>query len=103
MLIGDLRRRITLESPTRTADGMSGFTVTWATVATVWARAWTVSSAEGTDAEQQVITRTQKFKIRYRSILPEYRISYGGRYFEIKGIDPDEKNEFIFLTCKEAV
>jgi len=50
-------------------DSMGGITPTWTDYTTVWAKAWTVSSNEQTDAKQMTLTRIQKFKIRYRSIL----------------------------------
>ncbi|MBU1173751.1 MAG: phage head closure protein [Proteobacteria bacterium] len=103
MPIGEMNRRIVIQYPTRIGDGMGGFTSTWVTAATVWAKAWTVSSSEQTTAMQTSLIRVQKFKIRYRSVLlPSWRIKWGTRYFNITGIDPDEKNEFIFLTVKEA-
>jgi SPP1 family predicted phage head-tail adaptor len=76
---------------------------TWADVATVWAKAWTVSSSEGTAGMQQTMIRVQKFCIRYRSVLrPSWRLLWRGRYFAITGNDPDERREFIYLTCKEV-
>jgi SPP1 family predicted phage head-tail adaptor len=78
---------------------MGGKITAWADVATVWAKAWTVSSNE----QAGTLLRVQKFKIRFRSVLKSaWRVKYGDRYFNITGIDPDENNEFIFLTCKEA-
>jgi SPP1 family predicted phage head-tail adaptor len=103
MMIGELNKRITLQAQTRTSDGMGGFVTGWTDIATVWAKAWTISSTEQTGAAQTSLFRVQKFKIRYRSVLKSaWRVKYGDRYFNITGIDPDAKNEFIFLTCKEA-
>lgn len=104
MSIGELNRRIALQYPTRVSDGMGGFTVTWVTTATVWAKAWTVSSVEDILGAAIQMVRVQKFKIRYRLVLkPEWRIQYRKRNFEITGIDPDDRDEFIFITAKEIV
>ena len=104
MIIGGKKPRITFQYPTKISDGMGGFTVTWVDAATVWASAWTVSSTEATAAMQTSMVRVQKFCIRFRSVLrPSWRIKYGDRYFNITGIDPDEKNRFLYLTVKEAV
>lgn len=100
--IGQRRHRITFQAPPTTPDGMGGFTGNWTAVATVWARAWTVSSNETLGAGQQSMTRIQKFNIRYRAVNSEWRIEWGNRYFAITGIDPDERLTEIFLTCKEA-
>lgn len=81
---------------------MGGFTETWADQATVWAKAWTVSSSEGTGGMQTSMIRVQKFGIRYRSVLrSDWRVKWGIRYFAITGIDPIGR-EWIYLTCKEA-
>ena len=101
-MIGELKERITFQYATKASDSMGGITPTWTDYTTVWAKAWTVSSNEQTDAKQMSLTRIQKFKIRYRSILKSsWRIKWGTRYFNITAVDPDDKREFMFLTCKE--
>jgi SPP1 family predicted phage head-tail adaptor len=103
VMIGELNKRITLQAQIRTSDGMGGFVTGWTDIIPIWAKAWTVSSTEQSGASQLSLIRVQKFKIRYRSVLKSsWRVKYGDRFFNITGIDPDEKNEFIFLTCKEA-
>ena len=103
MQIGELNRRITFQYATKVSDGMGGFTETWGDIATVWAKKWTVSSSELTADMQVNMVRVQKFCIRYRSVLlPSWRIKYGTTFYNITGIDPDEKNEFIYLTAKES-
>jgi SPP1 family predicted phage head-tail adaptor len=102
-MIGEMREKIVLQYATKVADTLGGFTSTWTDYATVFAKAWTVSSNEETQAKQQSLIRIQKFKIRYRSVVKtSWRIKWGIRYFNITSIDPDEKREFLFLTCKEA-
>lgn len=104
---GDLTTRITLQWQTRTPNGQGGQTVTWADAATVWAKAWTASSGDQTQGGQTSLVRVQKFAIRFRSVLTSaWRIKWPTqsrtRYFTIKGVDQDDRNEFIFLTCEEA-
>lgn len=102
MSIGELNQRITLQYATKTSDPAGGSTKSWVDYATIWAKAWTVSSGESTEAKQTTLTRIQKFKIRYRSVLKgDWRVKFGTRYFAIHSIDPDDKREFIYLTCKE--
>ena len=103
-MIGELNKRITIQTPTKASSGMgAGGTVTWTDYATVWAKAWTVSSDEGQQAGKTTLTRIQKFKIRFRRVmLADWRIKFGTKYFNITAIDPDEKSEYMFLTCKEA-
>lgn len=102
--IGEMRHRITIQIPTKVSDGMGSFTTTWNDHATIWAKAWTVSSSEITSDMKVGMVRVQKFKIWYRNPLrSSWRIKWGIRYFDITGIDSDDNNEFIFLTVKEAV
>lgn len=102
MTAGELTERITIQQTTRTPDGQGSFTETWVDVATVWAKAWTVSSTESTQGMQTTMIRVQKFAIRYRSVLkPYWRLKWGTRYFSITGVDPVGR-EWICLTCKEA-
>lgn len=101
-MIGELKERITFQYSTLASDPAGGSIKTWTDYATVWAKAWTVSSGETTEAKQTSLIRIQKFKIRYRNLLKgDWRIKWGNRYFAIHSIDPDDKREFMFLTCKE--
>lgn len=101
-MIGELRERITLQYCTIASDPAGGSIKTWVDYATVWAKAWTVSSGESTEAKQTSLIRIQKFRIRFRNLMKgDWRIKWGNRYFTIHSIDPDEKREYIFLTCKE--
>jgi SPP1 family predicted phage head-tail adaptor len=104
MEIGKLKRRITIQIPTNVDDTLGGFTTTWSDHATVWAKAWTVSSSELVTDMKVNLVRIQKFCIRYRNpFLASWRIKWGTRYFNITSIDPDEDNRFLYLTVKEVV
>jgi len=97
-------KRITLQAKTPTKDAIGTPVSSWVDLATVWARAWTVSSAEGVVGAQMTMTRVQKFEIDFRSPLSStVRVKFGNRYFSITGIDPDDRNRNLFLTCKEVV
>jgi SPP1 family predicted phage head-tail adaptor len=102
MSIGELKERITLQYATLASDPAGGEIKTWVDHATVWAKAWTTGSGETTEAKQTSLIRIQKFKIRFRNVTKgDWRIKRGNRYFAIHSIDPDEKREYLFLTCKE--
>jgi SPP1 family predicted phage head-tail adaptor len=103
MSIGDLNQRITIQSQTRTSDGMGGWTETWATLATVWAAVWPVSAREILKAGQTSMEITHRIKIRYRAgVDPSYRILFGTRYFSIMSIiNVGERGEWLELLCKE--
>ena len=102
---GKLNKRITLQYATKVPDGMGSFTVTWADAATVWAAIWPMTGSEAVQSMQSDMVITTRIRIRYRSVLrPDWRISYGGRYFNIASIiNPSERNEWLDLMCREAV
>ena len=99
----DLKKRITIQSQARTADGMGGWTETWATLTTVWAAVWPVSAREILKAGQTSMEITHRVRIRYRAgVLASYRILYGTRYLSIVSIiNPSERGEWLDLLCKE--
>jgi len=102
--IGEMRDRITIQYPTKVADGLGDFTVTYTDGFTCWCKAWTVSSTEPTTNMQINMIRVQKFKIWNRRVFsPSWRLKFGNRYFNITSIDPDPNRLFLFLTCKEVV
>jgi len=99
----ELNKRITIQSPTRTADGMGGWTEAWSTLATVWAAVWPVSAKEILQGGQTSMELTHRIRIRYRDgVLASQRILYGTRYLSIIGIiNPSERREWLDLLCKE--
>ena len=101
----DLNKYITLQQSTRVSDGMGGFTLTYADVASLWAAIWPISANETVAANATTMVVSHRIRIRYRSAFsPDYRIKYGTRYFAIVSIiNPNERNEWLDLMCKEAV
>ena len=104
MRIGDLRHRIELQSVTRTADGMGGFTESWATVSTVWAAIWPNAAKEVLENQQLGLNVTHRIRIRYHAtVTAAWRIKFGTRYFNIVSIlNPNEQNRLLDLICEEA-
>lgn len=104
MKIGDLRHRISLQSPTRTADNMGGYSTVWTSEATIWAAIWPVSGKEIMQARQNKMNVTHRIRIRYRSdIKSSWRIKFKLRYFDIDVIiNPDERNKMLELLCTET-
>jgi SPP1 family predicted phage head-tail adaptor len=105
MRIGDLNKRIDIQAQTRTPDGLGGFTVVYATIASQIAAAiWPVSASETVQAAMTVMTITHRIRIRFRSGLrASYRVSWAGRYFSVVSIiDPNTAHRFLDLMCKEA-
>lgn len=100
----DLNKRITIQHPTRAADGMGGFTEAWTDAATVWAAIWPVSANERIQNQAVTMTITHRIRLRYRRVMrSEWRILYNGRYFNIVGwTDPNEAHEWLDVLCEEV-
>ena len=100
--IGQLDRRIRIETSTSTR-GTSGQEVsTWETFAECWAAVEYpgTKSDEGVIADQEVSTTFVYFTIRYRDwINQKMRIVYGGNYYDIQNKFEIGRREFLRLPC----
>ena len=85
--IGRRDARITLQQATETVDAQGSVSQAWATLATVWAHAQTLSAKEVTNGAARVGTAEQVFNIRYQSVLsglkPRDRISWDGAIYDV--------------------
>ena len=104
MNIGSLNKRIEIQSPTLTSDGMGGFDTVFATVATVWSAIWPTSASERIQSMGAVMTISHRIRIRYRSdIRSGWRLKFKDRYFDIVSIvNPSESNRMLDIMCKEV-
>ena len=105
MKIGDLNKRVTLQYKTRVPDGMGGFTEVWNSVTPdTWAAIWPTSARDLIQASSTAMVVSHRIRIRYRrDVRGSYRVKFGNRYFAIVSIiNPEEKNEWLDLMCKEA-
>jgi SPP1 family predicted phage head-tail adaptor len=104
MKIGDLNKRVILQYPTRAADGMGGFIITWADAATVWAKKTTHRSDEAIQAMSMTGTAIHNYRIRYRTdIKSSWRIKDGDKYMNIIGPPIEvERRRWLDITAKEA-
>jgi SPP1 family predicted phage head-tail adaptor len=105
MNIGELNRRVKLQTAARTSDGAGGVTVTWSDTATVWAAIEPVSGREPFVAQQLQGHVTHKVLIRYRSgITHGMRVLLGTRAFDVQAvINSKESNESLTLYCQEVL
>lgn len=105
MQIGHLNKRIILQCPTRTSDGMGSFTTVWAEDSKVWAAIWPTSAKEQIQSMKETLTVSHRIRIRYKSsVLSSWRVKFGSRYFNIVSlVNPEERNEWLDIMCKEAV
>jgi SPP1 family predicted phage head-tail adaptor len=107
---GALRDRVTVQQPTNAADGQGGFTVTWSTLATIWAQVLAAGTRE--TMQQAAVGATQVYLVivRYRAdITPAMRISWtpfrgSAKTLQINGIQPhpDQPRTLLRLLCAEV-
>jgi SPP1 family predicted phage head-tail adaptor len=100
---GDLRHRVTIESPERTSDEAGGAAIEWQGVAAVWAAIWSRTAGEKFSFDRIAGTATHDIWIRYRSdVTPDMRIRYGNRVFAILGaIDVDDRGRWLKCPSEE--
>ena len=85
--IGALRERLTLQSPSRTADGGGGAAVTWETVVELWAHVRPISGDERLRHDAVAGRVTHEVWIRHRAdVVPAMRITDGGRILDIVAV-----------------
>lgn len=105
MQVGQLNKRVTLQYPVRTSDGMGGFTTVWTDSLKVWSAIWPTSASEQVKSLKETMTISHRIRIRYKSgVLSSWRVKFGSRYFNIVSlVNPEERREWLDLICKEAV
>lgn len=103
-VVGDMRRRVALQSPTDAIDSYGQAIRTWATYATVWASVISTPGSEPQSALMQSAVTTYTITIRYRAdVLPIHRILYGSLYLNIVGLSTIEGlNEHLKITAVEV-
>jgi len=104
MRAGQIMHRITFQKPTITRNAKQENITTYSNFITVWAAIDWESGRRFLEAKQLNSEVQGVIRIRYRSgILPEWRIKYKDRYFQILSIaDIKELNREIQLNVKEA-
>lgn len=102
---GALRKRLTLQAPVATPDGIGGFAEGWSDVATLFARLEPVAAASRFGAGRELETVTHRVILRRRGgVGPGMRFTDGGgRVFEIVTVhDPDESGRYLACRTREA-
>lgn len=104
MNAGRLRHRVTVQTPTRSANATGERTLTWSTVATVWAGVEPRRSVERDEASQQIAPTTYDIEMRYRSdITPACRLQWGGKVLNITSvINVGNRNREISVVAVEG-
>mgnify|MGYP003658961065 FL=1 len=102
---GKLRNAITIERLTLSTDGAGGNTQAWATNKNLKAFIKPMSGGEYLHSQRLEARLSHRIYIRYTTdILNTDRVSYNGRYFQIRAIiNIEESNKWLELHCEEGV
>lgn len=111
MRAGDLNRQVTVQSRSASKDSVGGQSTTWSTVKTTWARIEALTISQKFAAAGLQTDVTHRLTLRYDSALwadpraaATYRIVYGTRYFEIKGMENVREGDWeVVLLCAEGL
>ena len=106
-MIGKMDQRVFIQRATATADGMGGSTVTWATIATVWAAVTPFPMKAQEAMVEGRMTATQPLQMRIysrRDLTEKDRVLWDGRTFNIRGIPLDSlRSQFMDLVIEAGV
>jgi SPP1 family predicted phage head-tail adaptor len=102
MHIAAMNERFALEEPVRTPDGAGGATVTWQTVAEVWAHVRPISGDERLRHDQVSGRLTHEVWLRWRAgVTPAMRFTQGTRVYEIVAVLEAERRTRLKCLCEE--
>ena len=87
---GSMTEQIVIQTPTRATDGQGGYTTTWATLATEWAKVTEVSYDRMMVDSGVKFTKVCQFDMRERgdtyTMGGEYRIYWNSQYFTVYSV-----------------
>lgn len=105
MRAGQLRHRISIQTPVTAKNTRGGEVTTWSTVATVWADVRTQTGRETVANDQTQPTASHVVTMRHRAnVTAQQRIVWGDRVFSINAVlEPDNRMRQLQLLCQELV
>lgn len=100
-----MNQRVTIQSASRVVDAGGGNALTWADVATVWARVMPIIGREQIEAGALQGVTTYRVTIRWRTgITHSVRLLWGSKYLNVRSIiSPTERSFFIEMVCDDGV
>jgi SPP1 family predicted phage head-tail adaptor len=102
---GNLRERVTVEAPSRNADGAGGADIAWSPLATVWAEVAALGGNEQTLGERTEARARHRVTIRYcADVTTEMRLVWRGRTLDIRALrDPDGKRQWLWIDAEGGI
>lgn len=103
MNIGQLDRRITIQTSTEARTDLGESIPTWSTLVTVWAAVRHGSGNERMIANKNTVIGDAIFTIRFReNITEKLRISWDGMVWDIQHLAYIGRREFIDIISKKV-
>ena len=105
MRVGELRKRVTVQTETQSTDGAGGYILGWTTFANVWANIKPLTGREIFVASHLEGHVTHHVQMRYLSgVTSDMRLSYNSRLFNIQAVlNTDERNQWTELLVEEGL
>ena len=102
--IGRLRRRLVLEAPVASPDGLGGATQSFETVAALWGQVEWISGTEAWRQGRPEQSRNYRITMRWRSDVDAgRRLRDGDRLFDIRSTaDPDGARRRLVCLVEEV-
>lgn len=103
MIIGAMRDRVTIQTPSEVRSPSGETTLQWTTVATVWAQVEGLSARDLMQAQQANVLATHKVRIRFRTGISHLqRIIWKGRTMEIASASDRKNREYLEMLVREV-
>jgi SPP1 family predicted phage head-tail adaptor len=101
--VGALRRRLVLEAPVSTPDGLGGATQGFETVAALWGQVEWLAGGEHWRMGRPEQVATHRVTLRWRAgVDAGQRLRDGERIFDIRAVaDPDDGRRRLFCLVEE--
>lgn len=105
-MIGQLNKRVTVQSRVTTQDALGAESTNWSDVVTCWARIRPVSGRELLGGQQPQVVHDTRIRIRYQAgvaVSAKMRVNFGGRLYDIVGVlDVEEAHKYLDLLCQSG-
>ena len=102
-MIGALRNRIEILTPSRIADGAGGAAVDWLAGPSLWAAVERLASTRDFSGDRTRRLRRLAATVRYRNdIALGDRLRFDGAVYDITSIEDGPDDRRLTLVCEEA-
>lgn len=98
-----MKERVTIQTPSESRSPSGETTLSWDTLATLWASVDGLSSRDILQAQQSNVLASHKIRIRYRSDVTHVcRIVWRNRTMEIASVVPRDDMTVLEILAREV-